>query len=71
MSLIQGITEKNPKGYPVVKEPTVDSYKGNPILYLPMTEDGSFPFSFGVSKARAILENLDAVKEFIRMNEGS
>ena len=43
--------------------PTVDEYKGNKILVL--NPGSKFPFSFGVGKAKLIIEHLDAIKKFI------
>jgi len=40
-------------------------YKGNPIIVLKRDESDKFPFSFGLSKARLILENLDEIKKFV------
>ena len=40
-------------------------YKGKPLLVLKRREDDKFPFSFGLSKARLILENIDAIKKFV------
>lgn len=43
-------------------------YQGKPILILKRNEDDRFPFSFGVSKARLIVENFDAIKKFVDEN---
>lgn len=40
-----------------------DEYRGNPLLVLPMGENREF--SFGVGKARAIIEFLDDIKTFV------
>jgi len=40
-----------------------DEYRGNPLLVLPMGENREF--SFGVGKARAILEWLDDIRGFV------
>jgi hypothetical protein len=42
-----------------------DSYKGKPILILRRTEDEKYPFSFGLAKARSILESLDEIHQFV------
>ncbi len=44
-------------------------YKGNPIIVLSNNEDDKYPFSFGLSKAKLIINNIEAIKEFIK-NEG-
>lgn len=49
---------------PKVKE---DNYKGNPLLVL--NADSKWPFQFGISKAKAILENLDAIRDFVAKHE--
>ena len=40
-------------------------FKGNPMLVLKNDENDRFPFSFGLGKARKILEAYDAIKEFV------
>ena len=44
-------------------------YKGNPLLVLKRNEEDKYPFSFGVGKARLILENVDEIKKFVAENE--
>ena len=43
--------------------PVVDEYKGNKILIL--NPGSRFPFSFGLGKAKMIMQNLDAIRKFI------
>jgi len=43
--------------------PMVDEYKGNKILIL--NPGSRFPFSFGLGKAKMIMQNLDAIRKFI------
>ena len=40
-------------------------YKGNPIIVLKRDEGDKFPFSFGLSKAKLILENIEEIKKFV------
>jgi hypothetical protein len=40
-------------------------YKGNPLIVLKRNEEDKYPFSFGVSKARLILENIEEIKKFV------
>ena len=40
-------------------------FKGNPMLILKRSEDEKFPFSFGLSKAKMILENIEEIKKFV------
>ncbi|HPG40930.1 MAG TPA: hypothetical protein PLP19_18105 [bacterium] len=43
--------------------PTESEYKGKPILTL--NPEDRYPFSFGVTKAKLILQYLDEIKAFI------
>ena len=45
------------------QNPVVDEYKGNKILIL--NPGSRFPFSFGLGKAKMILQHLDAIKKFV------
>jgi len=40
-------------------------FKGNPMIVLKNDEEDKFPFQFGLKKAKLILENIDAIKEFV------
>lgn len=44
-------------------------FKGKPTLVLKRSEDEKFPFSFGVIKAKMILENLEEIKKFVAEND--
>ena len=44
-------------------------YKGHPTITLLRDEDDEHPFSFGLTKAKLILENIEAIKEFIQKND--
>ena len=43
-------------------------YKGKPIIVIKRNEEDKYPFSFGVSKAKLILDNLEAIKKFVEEN---
>ena len=43
-------------------------YKGKPVLILRRNEDDKYPFSFGLNKAKLILENLEEIKKFVAEN---
>ena len=43
-------------------------YRGKPILILKRNEEDKFPFSFGLAKARLILENYEEIKKFVAEN---
>jgi hypothetical protein len=46
--------------------PEISEYKGNKLICL--NPGSKFTFSFGLSKAKMILENLDAIKKFVDTN---
>jgi len=43
--------------------PEIQEYKGNKILNL--NPESKFTFSFGLAKAKLILEHLDVIKRFV------
>ncbi len=43
-------------------------FKGNPVIILKRNENDKYPMSFGLSKARLILENLEEVQKFVEEN---
>lgn len=44
-------------------------YKGNPMIILKDGEDDKYPFSFGLTKAKKILANIDEIKAFVEEND--
>ena len=46
-------------------------FKGKPMLVIKRNEEDKYPFSFGMAKAKLILENLDAIKKFVQDNNQS
>lgn len=44
---------------------TFSSYKGNPIITLLRAADDKYPFSFGLTKAQLILDNIEAIRSFV------
>lgn len=44
-------------------------YKNRPMLVLKRDEDDKYPFTFGLSKARLILEAIDEIKKFVDEGE--
>jgi hypothetical protein len=42
---------------------------GREYTLLVLNPQGKFPFSFGVHKAKLVLENIDQIKEFVKDNE--
>jgi len=43
-------------------------YKGKPLIILKRNEEDKYPFSFGLSKAKLILDNLEEIKKFVEEN---
>lgn len=43
-------------------------FKGKPVLILKRSEEDKYPFSFGVSKAKLILEHIEEIKKFVEEN---
>jgi len=39
-------------------------YKGHKLIVLKRSEDDKYPFMFGKAKARLIVENVEAIKQF-------
>lgn len=46
-----------------------DEYKGNKLIVLKRSEDDRYPFKFGKVKAKLIVENFEAIKEFAEEDE--
>ncbi len=46
-------------------------YKGKPLIVIKRNEEDKYPFSFGVSKAKLILENIEEIKKFVEENSGA
>ena len=47
--------------------PVEKEYKGHPLLVL--NPDGRYPFSFGLSKAKLVIEYFDRIKEFVAKHD--
>jgi len=45
-------------------------FKGKAVLILKRNDDDKYPFSFGLGKAKLILENIEEIKKFVKENEG-
>jgi hypothetical protein len=43
-------------------------FKGNKMIVLKRNEQDNFPFQFGLNKAKLILENIEAIQEFVDKN---
>ena len=44
-------------------------YKGQPVLILKRNENDKYPFSFGLSKARLIIEGIVDIKKFVEEHD--
>jgi hypothetical protein len=44
-------------------------FKGNPIIKLKRTEDDQYPFSFGLGKAKLVLQYFEEIKKFVEEND--
>jgi len=47
----------------------ISEYKGNPVISIPLGNNERYSFSFGLTKAKAIIEYLDDIKGFIEKIE--
>ena len=43
-------------------------FKGKPVLVIKRDAEDKYPFSFGLTKAKLILENLEEIKRFVEDN---
>ena len=43
-------------------------FKGHPTLMLMKDDADEHPFTFGLVKAKLIMDNLEAIKEFVEKN---
>jgi hypothetical protein len=41
-------------------------YKGRPVLNMKKSLDDKYPFSFGLGKAKQVLENSEAIEAFVK-----
>jgi hypothetical protein len=47
----------------------IGEFKGNKVITIFINNDPNYKFTFGLGKARAIVEYLDDIKKFIADNE--
>lgn len=45
-----------------------NEFKGNKVIVLKKDENDTFPFTFGLNKAKLIIENFDDIKKFVEEN---
>jgi len=46
-------------------------YKGNPMIVLKRSAEDPYPFQFGLSKAKLVLESVEEVKAWVAKVEAS
>lgn len=44
-------------------------FKGRPMLVIKNDEEDKYPFSFGLSKAKKIIENIEEIRKFVAEND--
>jgi len=44
-------------------------FKGKPMLVIKRDEEDKYPFSFGLAKAKMIVENIEEIKKFVEENQ--
>ena len=43
-------------------------FRGKPVIILRRNEEDKYPFTFGITKARLILDNIEEIKKFVEEN---
>jgi hypothetical protein len=56
---------RHQKKYVELKMVEFSEFKGNKVIILKRDENDKYPFSFGLSKAKLILEHLEDIKKFV------
>ena len=44
-------------------------FKGRPMLVLKTGDEDKYPFSFGLSKAKKIIDHIEDIKRFVAEND--
>ncbi len=44
----------------------MEEYNGNPVISLKRDKNDSYPFKFGLRKAQLILDNIEAIRKFVK-----
>jgi len=47
----------------------ISDYKGNKIIILKRDENDRYPFRFGLSKAKLLLEHMEGIRKFVEENK--
>ncbi len=48
---------------------TIGEFKGNAVITLKRSEDDKYGFTFGVSKAKLVLEHFEDIKQFVAAHD--
>lgn len=48
---------------------TVGEFKGNAVITLKRNEEDKYGFTFGVTKAKLLLEHIDDIKKFVEEHD--
>jgi hypothetical protein len=48
----------------------LSEFKGNKVIVLKRDENDKYPFSFGIAKAKLILQHIEDIKKFAEDNAG-
>lgn len=51
---------------PIIEE---SEYKGNPMIVIKRAAEDRYPFQFGLSKAKLIMESLEDIKKFVKKHD--
>lgn len=54
-----------------MSEAKESEFKGNPLLVLSKGPEDRYPFSFGLTKAKLILDHIEDIKKFVANHAGS
>lgn len=46
----------------------IGEYKGHKTISLMKSDDDQYPFTFGLGKAKLIVDNIDEIKKFVEEN---
>lgn len=66
------IVDPSEQPAPILPEsniPVIQEYKGNPLILL--NPDSKWPFSFGIGKAKMVLNNISFIQRFVDSNGAS
>ena len=49
---------------------TIGEFKGNVVITLKNSEDDRYGFTFGLTKAKLVLDHIDDIRRFVEENKG-